>query len=224
MSGYLFLRIKQIIHETPEAATFVLENISGKKVPYKAGQFLTFIFNRHGKEARRSFSLSSAPGIDKHLSVTVKRLDNGEFSRYMLSSLNEGDVLKSLYPAGRFTFDETCKGPADVFLLAAGSGIVPVFSILKQILQTRPDLRVTLIYSNYSESSIIFREVLRKLEKAHSGFRCIHILSHPERQAADARQGHLNNRQLELLVRDHMRFPKERALFFICGPFTYMRM
>lgn len=209
----------------------MLENTGGEKVPYRAGQFLTFIFERHGREVRRSFSLSSAPGIDNDLSVTVKRLENGEFSRYMLSELRQGDILKSLYPAGRFTFDESFRGPGDIFLLAAGSGIVPIFSILKTLLKNRPDLKITLLYSNYTEESIIFRDAIENAERAHSlQFRCIHILSHPERPAGSGKlagktvHGHLNNHRLERLVERYLHFEKKRARFFICGPFAYMRM
>ncbi|WP_158640617.1 ferredoxin--NADP reductase [Anseongella ginsenosidimutans] len=225
MKGYLILRIRQIIRETPDAATFVLEQEDGSPVRYRAGQFLTLIFERHGKEVRRSYSLSSSPGIDAGLRITVKQMENGEFSRYLLSRLKPGDCLKALSPAGRFTFPDSFSGPADVFLLAAGSGIVPVFSILKMLLTSRPDLKITLVYSNYNEESTIFRKEIDALSRDYSQqFHYIHILSQPHRVAVNVIHGHLNNLLLERLVEKHLHFERSEALFFICGPFTYMRM
>src|SRR3546814_815967 len=225
MTGFLFLRVKQIIREAPEAATFVLEH--SEHVPYKAGQFLTLIFERHGKEIRRSFSLSSSPEVDPDLRITVKQVENGEFSRYLLKSLKVGDRLKAIYPAGRFILPETISGPADVFLLAAGSGIVPVFSILKTLLAGYPGVKTTLIYSNWSEQSTIFRDEINTLsEKYPSILKVLHVLSHPgnELGPGQAIHGHLNNQLLERLVEQYLNFDKSKSLFFICGPFTYMRM
>lgn len=226
MTGYLLLRIKQIVWETRDAATFVLENTNREQpVLYEAGQFLTLIFERQGKEIRRSYSLSSAPDIDENFRITVKQVENGEFSRHLLSSLKEGEVLKALHPAGRFTFPEFQSGPADVFFLAAGSGIVPVFSMLKTLLPARPDLRITLVYSNRSEKTTIFRDQINALaERYPAQFRVIHILSRPLEPAGGIIYGHLNNHLLEDLVEQYLNFEKSKALFFICGPFTYLRM
>lgn len=229
MKGKLLLRIDEIIPETPRAATFVFDVIEGGPVHYKAGQFLTFIFERQGKEVRRSYSLSSAPGIDARLSVTVKEVTNGEFSRYMLTALKVGDVLTALPPAGRFTLPESFRGGADIFLLAAGSGIVPVYSILKKLLSIKSDLRITLVYSNVNERNTLFREEIEGFARKHAGrFQCIHILTRPRSLHADGQAeviyGHLNNHLLEQLVLSRLHYDKSSALVYICGPFTYMRM
>src|SRR3546814_7225726 len=105
MTGFLFLRVKQIIREAPEAATFVLEH--SEHVPYKAGQFLTLLFERHGKVIRRSFSFSSSPEVDPDLRITVKQVENGEFSRYLLNSLTVGGRLKAFNTAGQFILSDT---------------------------------------------------------------------------------------------------------------------
>jgi len=248
MKGYLLLRIREIIRETPHAATFVLETEETRPFDYKPGQFLTLVFDRRGKEVRRSYSFSSTPGVDPFPMITVKQVENGEISRYLLSELKEGDRIKALPPAGRFVFPEDFSGRRDVFLLAAGSGIVPVFSILKSLLATPDSMRegsaepkITLLYSNYNEENIIFREQIDALCRAHpSRFRCLHLLSRPsgsyhrpyqaEGHAPASGpfpqviQGYLNNQLLERLVASLMQFGKADALFFICGPFTYMRM
>jgi ring-1,2-phenylacetyl-CoA epoxidase subunit PaaE len=97
----LQLRVKEVIQETGDANTYILENVTGQQVPYEAGQFLTFIINLNGQEVRRSYSLSSSPGFDKDLSMIIKRAINGKVSRYLFNHLKTSDVLDSLIPTGR---------------------------------------------------------------------------------------------------------------------------
>src|SRR5579862_6751029 len=101
----LQLRIEAIKWELPDTATFFLKEVSGRQIHYKAGQFITFVFAHRTEEIRRSYSLSSSPGEDL-LAVTVKRMVNGEISRFMLTKLSVGDVLHAVEPAGRFTVDD----------------------------------------------------------------------------------------------------------------------
>src|SRR3982751_6908418 len=120
----LRLKIEAIEWETADTATFFLSELSGKKVPYKAGQFITLIFTHHDEEIRRSYSLSSSPD-EELLSITVKRITNGEISRFMLTKVKPGDLINIIEPSGRFTIDKFDE-PKDIFLFAGGSGITPV--------------------------------------------------------------------------------------------------
>ena len=109
----LQLRIEAIKWETPDTATFFLNEVSGKKIYYKAGQFITLVFTHRTEEIRRSYSLSSSPD-EELLAVTVKRQVNGEISRFMLTKLKVGDLLTAVEPAGRFTVIDYQTG-RDVF-------------------------------------------------------------------------------------------------------------
>ena len=73
----IYLKVKQIIVEQYNVKTFVFERTDGSPVIYRAGQFLTFLIDMHGHEVRRSYSMSSAPGVDEHPAITVKRVPNG---------------------------------------------------------------------------------------------------------------------------------------------------
>src|ERR1700753_366205 len=145
----LQLKIEAIKWETPDSATFFLSEISGKKITYKAGQFITLVFNHRDEEIRRSYSLSSSPD-EKLLAVTVKRIANGEISRFMLTRLKTGDILNAVEPAGKFTISDH-KSEKDVFFFAAGSGITPVLSLLKYILKRDGQSRLNLVYSNKND-------------------------------------------------------------------------
>ena len=146
----LQLQIVSIKQESRDTATFFLKEVSGRKIPYKAGQFITLVFTHHTEEIRRSYSLSSSPDEDL-LAVTVKRQANGEISRFMLNKLQIGEVLTSVEPAGRFTVN-SFHPEKDIFFFAAGSGITPVLSQLKYILNRKGDSKLTLIYSSRTAS------------------------------------------------------------------------
>src|SRR6202012_2794919 len=112
----LQLRIESIKQESTDTATFFLKEVSGKKISYKAGQFITLVFTHRAEEIRRSYSLSSSPDEDL-LAVTVKRQANGEISRFMLTKLKAGDVLNAVEPAGRFTVN-SFHPEKDIFFFA----------------------------------------------------------------------------------------------------------
>ncbi|HEY5327549.1 MAG TPA: FAD-binding oxidoreductase, partial [Mucilaginibacter sp.] len=131
----LQLKVEAIKWVLPDTATFFFTEISGKNIHYKAGQFITLVFTHHGEDIRRSYSLSSSPD-EALLSITVRRIANGEISRLLLTKVKQGDILNAVEPAGRFTITGF-EGDKDIFLFAAGSGIVPIFSQLKYILKRR---------------------------------------------------------------------------------------
>lgn len=210
----LQLRVEAIKKELEDAATFYLSEISGKKIPYKAGQFITLVFEHHHEEIRRSYSLSSSPD-ERLLAITVKRIPNGEISRFMLTKIKPGDILHAENPAGRFTLPEASVGKT-IFLFAAGSGIVPIFSQLKYALNAGSRNRFILIYSNRDGNSVLFDKELQVLaEKNTSALTIINLLS------SDANR--LTNYRVEQLVKQYAE-DIINAQFYLCGPFDYMRM
>ncbi len=222
----LKLRVVRIQAETSDTKSIYLESVDGRSVPHRAGQFLTLIL-QHGQsgpnshEIRRSYSLSST--ADEPLRLTIKRVQNGEISRMLLDTLRVGDILTSLPPAGRFTLDENL--PGDVVLLGAGSGITPLFALVKQVLRTEPHRRVTLLYSSTHERSIIFRDELADLQRQFPDrFRLLYLLSNPSEDWNGLR-GRLNNVMLERLLPTLIgKSNRETSHFFVCGPGDYMRM
>ncbi|GAB4054918.1 2Fe-2S iron-sulfur cluster-binding protein [Spirosoma litoris] len=219
---FLQLRVVRIVRETAEANSYFLEPLNGQFVAYRAGQFLTLIINHHGHEVRRSYSLSSTPD-EPFLRLTIKRVQNGEISRYLHDTLRVGDMVTSLYPAGRFTLDENQSG--DLVLLGAGSGITPLFALIKQVLGEESNRSVTLLYSSPNERNTIFREELNDLQLQYPGrFRLIYLLSNPT-EDWNALRGRLNNVMLERLLPELVKNSDPKELrFYVCGPGDYMRM
>jgi len=226
------LRVVGILPEAKDTATILLTREDGARLDYLAGQFLTFLLSVNGREQRRSYSLSSTPGVDPVAAITVKRVTNGAVSRYLLDHLRAGDVLSSLPPSGRFTLEPS----SQYIFIAAGSGMVPVFSLLKKALaQGTSKSRVLLISQHHDEQSILFRRQLEALVAEHAGrLRWVNILSTPGMvyDPVHSHFGRLNNFLLEDLLEELLGTggggeTTDRSadhLFYCCGPPAFMRM
>lgn len=214
-------RIADIIAETTDTKTFVLQPLSSENIPYKPGQYLVIEIFLNGRALRRTYSLSSTSGIDPEMTITVKRIANGEVSRYLHDHAQKGELVNGLWPGGRFVFDDEDETPMDLFLVAAGSGITPVFAILKHVLYQTTHVHVKLIYSNSSMASCIFHDQLRELEKAFPEKLQVTWLFSNSKNLSHAR---LNRDLLEHIIKTQTYHAKERSLFYTCGPYEYMHM
>ncbi|MFG2140050.1 2Fe-2S iron-sulfur cluster-binding protein [Streptomyces sp. NPDC048650] len=157
------LRIAEVIEETADARSLVFESAS--QLPYRPGQFLTFRLPGAdpGAETARCYSLASSPHTGEPPKVTVKRVPGGLGSNWLCDHAVPGTEVEVLPPAGTFTPPGL---DADLLLVAGGSGITPVMSILKSVL-TRGRGRLTLLYANRGETSVIFRDELRELAEEY---------------------------------------------------------
>ena len=222
MHPFITLTVTDIIHETADVVTVRLTPSNGEIVSYRPGQFLAIDFKIKGREIRRSFSLSSVPGIDPDLAITIKRISNGEISNYVYRHLKVGDEIRALPPAGRFVLDRAGE-KRDVFMIAAGSGITPIFSIIKDSLKNDPLSRIVLIYSNRNEKSTIFYNQINELVNQYPvRFKCIYIFSDPIDKNY-LYKGHLSLELLNELIENNLQSDRSKADFMLCGPFDYMR-
>ena len=165
--GFHPLEIARVVAETAEASTFVLDVPAELReaFAYRAGQFCTFRFRIEDRTQLRSYSMSSSPDVDDEFAVTVKRVAGGVVSNWMIDNLSVGDVVETTCPAGVFCLS---RDDGDVHAFAAGSGITPVFSLIKTALATT-SRRVRLLYANRDSDSIIFADNLARLKEGHAG-------------------------------------------------------
>src|SRR6056297_993383 len=182
-TSFYDLKIKGIKEETPKTKSYTFEVPTelSNKFAYKQGQYLTLRFDIEGQDARRSYSMSSSP-LEDHLTVTVKRVKNGLVSNYMADSLQVGDTVRVMPPDGRFYTKLDGDQKKAYYLFAAGSGITPLMSILKTILEKEPLSTVHLLYGNRNEDCIIFEDALKRLDAEYKGqLHTTFILSQPLR-------------------------------------------
>jgi 3-ketosteroid 9alpha-monooxygenase subunit B len=163
--GFHALRVARIVTETADAISLVLDVPPPLReaFAYEAGQFCTFRVHVDGETNLRCYSMSSAPAVDDELQVTVKRVPDGIVSNWMNDSLAVGDEIETTLPAGIFCLGE---GEGDIVAFAAGSGITPVISLVKEAMSTTPR-RVHLLYANRDLESTIFRAELDALAARH---------------------------------------------------------
>jgi len=216
----LLFRITSILQETADTKTFFLEQIQGAAIIYQAGQFITFIFSEGVHEVRRSYSLGSTPGIDDTLFVTVKRKPNGSISRMLLDHYQTGDTLTAIEPAGRFVLRQPYA--AKYVFVAAGSGITPVFAIVKQLLFFHPQTTVLLVNQSRDENNIIYTAQLQQLQLMFATrFNIIQLYSQPLSHKYFPQR--LNNTLFETIVKKQLvTHHMQDMQFYLCGPEVFM--
>ena len=215
---YKSLRIQAIRKVTDDFKVFIFEH---NAIEYKAGQYITLVHLLRETELRRSYSITSTPGLNEPLSIGVKRIPNGFYSRLLIDHAEPGDELVTSGSGGLFTLPADIQQYKQLFFLAAGSGITPIFSLIKSVLHFHNEIPIILIYSTPSAQATVFGEELKMLEeKFKNRFRIIWMFSNsPNLEGA-----RLHRDALIALVRNLAFTQFKHILFYTCGPLSYMRM
>jgi len=195
---------------THDVVSWQLVPLSGRLPPVLAGQCITLHTEIDGQLECRAYTLSSSPQ-DACWQVTIK--DVGRVSRHLHQTLQVGDKIRADGPFGDFNLTALpCERP---LLLSAGSGITPMWAMLRDELAKRPDADIRFIHSTRSPVDVIFAEELTALAEAHIGLRHAFVL---EQAPADhPRIGRLTPAMLAELAPDL----HERHVY-LCGPTPYM--
>lgn len=227
------LKIENITHETPDTVTlhFNVPEELHEIFQYKSGQYLTVKFIIKGKEERRSYSMSSAPH-DQKLSITIKKVQGGLVSTHICDHIKINDSIEVMCPDGRFVLKTDFDKGKNYYFIAAGSGITPVFSHIKTLLEAEPQSCLFLLYGNRNEHSIIFRQQLDSLQKFYSGQLYVeYILSQPKREKSggitglfskgtlswQGQVGRISNDVFNRFLEEHApRLPESE--YILCGP------
>jgi ring-1,2-phenylacetyl-CoA epoxidase subunit PaaE len=230
------LTIKSKTAETPDTVTLELD------VPlelqdlfhYKQGQYLTLRLALGGRELRRSYSMSSSP-LENRLAVTVKKVAGGQASSYLHDQAQVGDALEVAPPEGRFFSELNPDKRRTYYLFGAGSGITPLLSIAKTILESEPMSAIFLLYGSRDEENIIFRDALDQLAERYVGqLHVEHVLSRPRKESGSGglfgmfkksttnwqgKVGRITGRLATTFLDENMPHgPEADCCYFICGP------
>ncbi|MBN7797356.1 1,2-phenylacetyl-CoA epoxidase subunit PaaE [Parahaliea mediterranea] len=212
------LTLSRVEPETDQAMrlSFEIPDSLKEAFHHQPGQYLTLRADVGEESLRRSYSICS--GIhDPNLQVAVKRVEGGVFSNFVNDSLKAGDTVEVLPPQGSFFVPLDPQAERNYLFIASGSGITPVVSNIKSILETEPAARVTLLYGNQRTNTIMFRETLSFLKNRYlTRFQWVNILSR-EDQGADILNGRLDNRKGAELGRRLVDLDSFDE-YFICGP------
>ncbi len=159
------LGVKEVVPETPDAVSLILDVPASERQQfrYQAGQFVTLRVDIGGAQHLRCYSMSSSPAVAEDLRITVKRDPGGVVSNWINDRVQAGDEIEVTPPAGAFLLDGSER---DVVAFAGGSGITPVFSLIRTALLAT-DRRVRLFYANRDRGSVIFARALDELARRH---------------------------------------------------------
>ncbi|MEX3072935.1 2Fe-2S iron-sulfur cluster-binding protein [Vibrio alginolyticus] len=205
--------------ETPDTVSLKLADLSESLLfEFKAGQFINLGIEVDNKMEYRAYSLSSLSGAD-HLQLTIKRVDGGKVSNFIIDKLLIGDAVQALPPAGEFNcIDHPPKvhqGQKKALLVSAGCGITPVFAMAKHWLNEEQDVDIEFLHIARSQQETIYFDLLETYDSVYPDFKLKLLLKN--RGEALHPEGRLDAHWLQTLVPDF----KDRTVY-LCGPNQFM--
>ncbi|WP_029272076.1 ferredoxin--NADP reductase [Flavobacterium sp. KJJ] len=210
------LKVQDIRKETVDTVTVCFKQPGLKKIKYLAGQYLTLQFRIDGRRYIRPYSFSSTPVIDSTLNVTIKRVPDGIVSNYINNYVKVDDVIEVQEPLGDFVFQDNDLLKSVVFW-GVGSGITPLFSMIKELLIVHPKISIYLVYGNKSKKSVIFYEELEKLKSIYSErFKIYYFYSKEE--FFDNESHNFHGRINSDFVSDLIKKIEQPTRHYVCGP------
>lgn len=213
------VKIKEIHRETSDTITveFDVPEHLQSSLRYEAGQYLTLRTRVNGEEIQRPYSLCSAPHEDQW-KVAIKETKDGEFSQYAYTHFQEGQSIDIMGPEGHFTLQTNPDHRKRYVFFAAGSGITPVISLIKEVLVKEPDSHVQLFYGNKKFSTIIFYRELQELQSKHTDQFEIQYFFTEEPMKDAMYCGRLDVSKCTLLAEKMLLDIPGTDEFFLCGP------
>lgn len=214
-TGFRSLRVSGLDHDTDESVVVTFD-VGTDPMPFEHGQHLTLRRHVDGVEVRRSYSICSA-APDGAVRVAIKRVPGGVFSTWATTELAVGDRVDVLPPAGHFTHELDPTTGRRYTMLAAGSGITPIFSIAATILSTEPDSIVHLLAVNRTSLSTMLLDELHDLRDRHLGRLRLNFAFTRESSGGELLSGRPDRQRLDRLISTGF-LPADADHAFLCGP------
>ena len=215
MSTFHKLTIEKIIKETADAVSilFTVPAQLKEAYTYVAGQYITIKTVINDQEIRRAYSICASPNANQ-IKVAVKAVEKGVFSTYATTKLKENTILEVSEPEGKFILEPTAD--KNYLAFAAGSGITPVLSMVKAVLENQPTATFTLVFGNKKAETTIFYEELNALAAQYtSQFNLHYIFSKEVRN--NTKLGRIDKNNVIHFVKDiHKDISFDAA--YLCGP------
>ncbi len=216
------LAVSEVHRETDDATSIVFElpEAFASRFRWRAGQHITLRFDLDGEEVRRTYSISDAPGPDSQLRITVKRVKDGLISNHINEQVRAGATIDVMPPFGSFCLDPDPAARRTCYFFAAGSGITPLYAMIRTVLEAEPHSVAHLIYGNRNADSIIFRDRLADLARtAPERLTIDHVLSSPSWWSSFDywRRGRIDAQAVGAFIEAHPPYAQD-AQYYICGP------
>jgi len=205
------LRVADIIEETNTAKTLRLVPEDHPLPPFQAGQYITLFIEIGNIRTTRPYSLSSPPNQHGYYDITVRRIENGLVSNYLLDEVKQGDRLVASGPVGNFYFNPLFHDRTMV-CIAGGSGITPFMSMIREIVETGLNRVVYLFYGNKELDDAIFHHAITKFSNRFNNIHYIPVIENP----STGYHGHTG--WISGLIIKKILGKLSDKTFYLCGP------
>ena len=226
MKGELTVRCVAVVNETHDVQTFRFAADPPVLFTYQPGQFVTLNLEINGKVVKRSYSISSTPSRPHSLEITVKRVPPpsdaldapaGLVSNWLHDNIRVGSEIKLSGPLGKFTC--FANPTQKMLMISAGSGITPMMSMSRWVLDTAADCDIVFLNSARSPRDIIFRQELEWISSRHPKFRLAITTTRSEPgQAWLSFTGRFTPSLLSAIAPDFL-----QRTVYVCGPNAFMQ-
>jgi len=207
----LNLYVKEIISETDTAKTLRLAAENRDLPPFQAGQYIALYLDINEIKTSRPYSISSSPNNREYYDITIRRVENGLVSNFLLDEVKEGDTLESSGPSGTFHYNPIIHDKTLV-CLAGGSGITPFMSMIDDIVERNLDRDLYLFYGNTTLDDAIGHHRLTEISKQHKCINYIPVIENPK-NTYTGKTGFITSDLIKEVLAD-----MNQKSFFICGP------
>lgn len=217
MSQFHKLTIKKVNKETDSCVTISFNVPSTLKdtFSFKAGQYITLKTEINGKEVLRDYSLCSSPKSGE-FKIAIKEVEGGTFSIFANNELKENDVLEVAPPNGRFIFEPNKTTSRTIAAFSAGSGITPIMSIAKTVLEEEAQSTFVLVYGNKTpKDTIFYNEILGLQTKYQNRFNVQFVFSQSDEE--NALFGRIEKSTVNYILKNKFNDTTFDA-FYLCGP------
>ncbi|RWP63606.1 FAD-binding oxidoreductase [Mesorhizobium sp.] len=211
-SPWQTVTIARIEKRTPRVTSFFLQ--PSRPFAYRAGQHVDVRLTApDGYQARRSYSIASAPEAGETIELAIERLDDGEVSPFFHDIAAIGDEVELRGPlGGHFVWSDSDGGP--LLLVGGGSGVVPLMAMILHRAARRSAVPVALVFSARAWDEVIFRDELIDLHDRRDGFDLVLALTRePARRPAD----YSRRVDVAMMEQSMLRLSAPPRFAFVCG-------
>ncbi len=205
------LRVTDIFDETVSTKTFRMVSEDPPMPPFQAGQYIALAVEVDGVRTSRPYSIASPPNQLGFYDITVRRVDDGVVSNYLLDHVRKGDVLESTGPVGEF-YHNPIFHKNTMVCIAGGCGITPFMSMIREILECDIDRTVHLFYGNKDFEDVIFHETFQWLSERFENFHYYPVIEEPP-EGYDGCRGFITGKLVKETLGD-----LDDKTYYLCGP------
>ncbi|MBL4585658.1 MAG: 2Fe-2S iron-sulfur cluster binding domain-containing protein [Flavobacteriales bacterium] len=218
MATFHPLEVVDIKRETVEAVSILLKipEELAEEFDFIPGQFVTIQQEIKGETIKRSYSISSSPS-EGELRMGVKEIEDGRFSTFANRVLKVGDILETTAPRGKFVVNCDPENEMHYVSFCAGSGVTPIVSMMKHVMETEPKSKFTVFYGNRYTSTIIYVDEITALKNRFMDRLEVHYVMSKEEIGARMFRGRIDEAKIRYYS-ETLFDPLEVDHFYMCGP------